>query len=129
MKQKSYNLSIFGKKNKTWCTYRIISLTHNIVYYGATQDFRGRMIQHCNNSDSLIGHAIKKYGMINFKTEIIGKHRTRELAEAHESRCCNRFVIKYGFNALYTQKWTGKNSLLLKINHKRFQEGKPLIEL
>ncbi len=70
------------------CTYRIVNQVNGRVYFGKTVDLRSRWYNHRydarHGSDLPIHRAIRKYGIDNFKIELLNEHVDDAAASEHE---------------------------------------------
>ena len=68
--------------------YQITNLINNKIYIGKTNNIQKRWSNHKNNNDPsmVIAKAIKKYGIDNFKFEVLLRNLTPDEATQHEQR-------------------------------------------
>ena len=87
--------------------YQITNLINNKVYIGQTNNITKRWSNHkcCNSPDMVIAKAIKKYGIENFKFEVLYRNVPIEEIDELERKTileknCRYIIIMYD-NCLY----------------------------
>lgn len=82
--------------------YQITNLINNKQYIGITNDYKKRWSNHkcCNNPDMVIAKAIKKYGVENFKFELLYSGLSLEDASNKEIQLIKekRTLVPNGYN-------------------------------
>jgi len=96
-------------KKKDFCIYKITNIQNRKVYIGYAEDYRRRHTAHmsyCFNQNSdhyhlTIYKAIRKYGLHNFKWEILGYCKNKKEMKQAETICIAFFQSNnkiYGYN-------------------------------
>ena len=82
--------------------YQITNLINNKIYIGQTNNIKKRWSNHknCNSPKMVIAKAIKKYGVENFKFEILLEGLTAEESDEAEVRLIQEknSLVPNGYN-------------------------------
>lgn len=102
--------------------YKITNLTNGKIYIGQTiTDIHKRLVQHSLNKNTVIGHAIRKYNIENFKIEELQKCDNRQHMNEREIFYIQFFesnINKNGYNirGLNNNPYTFSDSTKKKIS-------------
>lgn len=111
--------------------YQITNLVNNKLYIGITNNIKKRWSNHkCNNDPTMvIAKAIKKYGVDNFKFEVLFRNLSIEEAKAKEielikeknSQVPNGYNVSPGGDLSETKKVIGANNGMAKLTEEEAQ--------